>query len=111
MGSVTVAVQPSNIVVGTKTLTPGASTVTVNGTPVSLGTDVLVVGTRTETFSADLTSASGGLGGIILSGLGGRSTAGPTSLTIEPFRGLGSKGTQRSVVLHAIVIFIVWVLH
>ena len=72
-GDETFELNPSNIVVHGTTLTPGASGITIDGTVISLGTDELVVGSKTETFSNLLSAestASGGLGEVIMSGFG-----------------------------------------
>ena len=114
IGSVTVAVHTSDIVVGGATLLPGAPAVTVDGMPVSLGTGVLVVGTRTETFSPDSASPTDGLGALIMSGLGavGGNTVTPNSLTptIRLFEGQGSRNARPPLVLSAFVIYMVWFL-
>ena len=73
VGDETIKLNPSNIVIHGTTLTPGASGITIDGTVISLGTDELVVGSKTETFSnllAAESTASGGLGAVIMSGFG-----------------------------------------
>ena len=73
VGDETIKVNPSHVVIHGTTITPGASGVTIDGTVVSLGIDVLVVGSKTETFSnllAAESTASGGLGQVIMSGFG-----------------------------------------
>ena len=77
IGSGTLALGASNIVVGGTTLTPGASAITANGVPVSLGSSMLVIGTRTETFApaqasgaASPQGSEGNVGDMIMSGLG-----------------------------------------
>ena len=71
IGSETLAVNPTanDIVVGSQTLTPGSPGITVNGQLISLGTNVLVVGSETETLSPGATAS--GLGWAIISGVGG----------------------------------------
>lgn len=73
IGSETIALAPSDIVVAGSTLTPGSPGITVSGTYISLGSTVLVVGSKTEIYAPagkSATAASGGLGALIMSGLG-----------------------------------------
>jgi len=80
IGSETLALGPTAIIVAGSTLTPGAPAITTDGNAVSLGSSMLVVGSRTETFApvqASVTSSAGiaipgaaNLGALILSGLG-----------------------------------------
>lgn len=84
---------PSALVLASTTLTPGASGVTISGTPVALDTaGDLVVGSNTVTLGSG--SSSTGLGGLILSGLG----AGGSASTISPSIAQGNSsipiGTQ-----------------
>lgn len=51
VGSHTIAVDPDAISVAGMTLKPGDPGVTIDGTPISLGSSVFVVGSRTETIS------------------------------------------------------------
>ncbi|MCJ1482272.1 hypothetical protein MMC06_002435 [Schaereria dolodes] len=71
-GQTVTANSASDFVIGTQTLVPGGPAITVSGTPISLavaGTDV-VVGSVTEGVGR-ATSTGGGLGGVIMSGIGG----------------------------------------
>ncbi|KAL8790045.1 MAG: hypothetical protein Q9195_006547 [Heterodermia aff. obscurata] len=73
VGDETIKLNPSNIVVHGTTLTPGGSGITIDGTVISLGTDELVIGSKTETFSnlsAAESTAPGGLGEVIMSAFG-----------------------------------------
>ncbi|KAL9105540.1 MAG: hypothetical protein Q9187_008692 [Circinaria calcarea] len=73
ISSETIALPPSNIVVAGSTLTPGSPGITVGGTYISLGSTVLVVGSKIEVYAPDgetATAASGGLGALIMSGFG-----------------------------------------
>lgn len=82
IGRNTIGIEASAIVVAGTTLTPGSPGVTVDGTIVSLGSGVLVVGGRTETLSVPAgqtagaqsdgggAGGSGGLAPLIMSGLG-----------------------------------------
>lgn len=84
-----------NYLIGSQTLTPGARGITVSGTPVFLapgGADVLV-GTSVETLVAQTTS-SAGIGGVILSALGGGAAATGTA-TGMAFTG-GCGGVDRA---------------
>lgn len=67
----TFAVGANDVVVGGKTLTPGGPGITVSGVRVSLGASAFIVGTRTEAFTAPTPGASAGIGGLIMSGIGG----------------------------------------
>ena len=73
VGDETIKLNPSDLVIHGTTLTPDAGGITIDGIAISLGTDELVVGSETETFSnllaAEIT-ASGGLGEVIMSGFG-----------------------------------------
>ena len=73
VGDETIRLNPSDLVIHGTTLTPGAGGITIDGIAISLGTDELVVGSETETFSklfAAESTASGGLGEVIMSGFG-----------------------------------------
>ena len=75
MGGETIAVAAGSIVVAGHTLTPEAPAVIADGTLVSLGSSVLVIGTKTVNFTLPIASASvissENIGAIILKGLGG----------------------------------------
>jgi len=102
ISSETINLASSDIVVDGATLTPGSPAVTVNGIRVSLGPSVLVVGRPIAT------TASGGLGALIISGFGGVpsvSTASPTAKSTgntttgygaTPFLGNATKSKSRS---------------
>ena len=70
---ITVAI--NNIVVARHTQTPGSPAVTIDGTPVSLGSSTLVVGTETMGFTLPAAGASAetgeGIGAMIMYGLTG----------------------------------------
>ena len=51
IGDHTIAVDANSISVAGKTLKPGDPGVTIDGTPISLGSSIFVVGSRTETLS------------------------------------------------------------
>ena len=78
IGRQTIGIESSAIVIAGTTLTPGSPGVTVDGTFVSLGSSVLVVGSRTATLvvptpttNAQTTvTGGGGLGPLIMSGFG-----------------------------------------
>ena len=67
----TVAVGANSIVVAGHTITPGGPPVTADGTLVSLGSSLLVVGTQTLSFTLPTAISSEGIGGMIMKGLGG----------------------------------------
>ena len=73
IGGHTITVAASIIVFAGATLTPGAPPTTANGTPISLGSSVLVIGTQTTTFTVPtatgITDPGGGTGAAILSNL------------------------------------------
>lgn len=71
VGGETFAVGASDVVVDGKTLTPGSPEITVSGVRVSVGTSAFIVGTKTEVLTAATTGATAGIGGLIMSGLGG----------------------------------------
>lgn len=102
LGGKTIAVAASSIVVAGHTMTPGGPAVLADGTWVSLGSSVLVVGTRTLNFTLPTVSAaavtSEGIGAIILKGLGGigaGTVASPTS-TAAAYN--GTRGGNRTMV-------------
>ncbi|KAI9743190.1 MAG: hypothetical protein M1835_002935 [Candelina submexicana] len=114
------------IVIADTTIRSGQSPVTISGTPVALASSRLIIGFSTIPLQADVASPSapGGLGGQIISGLGGpapstadglqstglpRNTAtGKSSNGTEIFRGEGCKvGVQWvTVIVSATVIFL-----
>lgn len=96
----TIAVNNDNIVVANHTLTPGAPPVTANGTLVSLGPSILVVGTQTVSFSLPTASSGDGIGGLIMKGLGG---IGGGSVAAPTMTGGWYNGTRR--VGNATVVF------
>ena len=55
IGSQTITVKPTGVVVGSQTLHPGGPAITVSGTSYSLGTTEFIAGTLTETFPAATT--------------------------------------------------------
>ena len=75
IGGETIAVAGGSILVAGHTVKPGSPAVTADGTLISLGSSVLVVGTQTMRFTlptADATaSASDGIGAMVMKGLGG----------------------------------------
>ena len=80
---------PAALVVGGQTLTAGDQGITVDGTSISLGTDVLVVGTKTESFAAIITPVAGS------GARPGGNESPPASVNIgdlimSPFGGIGS---------------------
>ncbi|MCJ1249529.1 hypothetical protein MMC30_006755 [Trapelia coarctata] len=86
------AVRPNsagNYIIGSQTLVPGGTAMTISGTPISLTSAVsdLVVGTSTETLVAPTDTAK--LGGYIISALGGFPMETSTSTVV--FRGQGSR--------------------
>ena len=117
VGGETFAVDPTNIVVDGNTLTPGGAEVTVSGGVVSLGATALMVGSKTEVFSPSETSASGGLGALILSGLGQIGGASVTSnptvapIGVTPFLGAARKGLSTGSAWVCITTTISWALH
>ncbi|KAI9714133.1 MAG: hypothetical protein M1812_006461 [Candelaria pacifica] len=102
---------PSNIEVGGTQLDAGGSTITVNGTPVHLDSSTkLVVGSQIITFAVVATQTSAGtdgngLGGVILSGLGGigpqqtsstlatATSTGNGSFNFQTYRGIANRNT------------------
>ena len=94
-----VANPPPTLVVGGQTLSAGGGAVTVDGTSISLGTDVLVVGTKTQSLAPLITAADGavgsggdGIGNMIISqwsGLGPNPSSPVTNGTdsVTPFSG------------------------
>lgn len=66
-----IAVDTNSVVVAGHALTPGAPPVTADGTVVSLGSSILVVGTQTVNFNLPTESSAEGIGGLIMKGLGG----------------------------------------
>ncbi|KAI9706019.1 MAG: hypothetical protein M1836_005425 [Candelina mexicana] len=89
------------IVIAHTTILSGQSPVTISGTPVALASSRLIIGSSTISLQANVTSPStpGGLGGQIISGLGGPapSTAdGPqsTGLPRNTTTGKSSNGTE-----------------
>ena len=90
IGSETIALGPSGIVVGGTTLTPGGPGITVDGTLISLGSSEFVIGTKTEIYEptgSDLASATGDIGGLIMSGFSAIGDS-PTTVT-----GIGKSGS------------------
>ena len=124
VGEETIKLNPSNIVIHGTTLTPGASGITIDGTVISLGTDELVVGSKTETFSnllAAESTASGGLGAVIMSGFGqiGATTLDSDQAVPSGSAGVGTgkpsatetafKGSAvRSIALDGVALFASW---
>ncbi|KAI9719263.1 MAG: hypothetical protein M1812_003593 [Candelaria pacifica] len=89
------------IAIAGTTIRLGASPVTISGTPVSLASSGLVIGSSTIPFQATAgsTSTIGGLGGLIISGLGGSSQSTATGnqgtgQTGFNATGKGSNGTE-----------------
>ena len=75
-GGETVAVGTDNVVIDGATLTPGGPALNLDGTTMSLGSSVLIIGTQTTQLSlrAAVTSSDGsgeGIGAMIMTGLGG----------------------------------------
>lgn len=119
IGSETIALGASAIIVAGNTLRPGAEAITVNGEQVSLGPSLLIVGSRTETFAPVLISATPGagsatsnaanIGALVMAGLGqvdGGAVAAPSQTRTgvgssasgsgsgaQTFTGGGRKGT------------------
>ena len=61
------------IVIGGVTLTPGVPGIEADGQYVSLGTNILIVGDKTETFSpldATIAGNTQGIGALVMSGIG-----------------------------------------
>ena len=115
-GTETIVLGPSGIDVGGTTLAPGSPGVTVDGTLISLGSSEFVIGTRTEIYasgSSDFASATGGIGGLIMSGfgaIGGNPMSGTgagqngsaTSYSYGmPFTGIATQRTPRNRILLA----------
>ncbi|KAL8997824.1 MAG: hypothetical protein Q9169_002996 [Polycauliona sp. 2 TL-2023] len=99
----------SAFIVGSQTLIPGGSAITVNGTPISLapsGTAVLV-GTQAESLS----TAKQGMGDVIMSAFGEGGIAAPGSTTesnVTGFTGGASRyGPQR---LHWVLMLVVLIM-
>ncbi|KAL9120012.1 MAG: hypothetical protein Q9187_003434, partial [Circinaria calcarea] len=76
IGRQTIGIESSAIIIAGTTLRPGSPGVTVDGTLVSLGSSMLVIGSRTATLAVPIpttdaqTSDAGGLGPLIMSGFG-----------------------------------------
>ena len=107
----------SDYIVGSQTLIPGGSAITISGTPYSLasGDSYLVVGSITETFTTQ--TGAPGLGGYIISGLGGPPTvtgSGGGGANITVFTGgtmkLGSyhKAVAAGALVLAITFYMMW---
>ena len=111
--SITITPLPTGFLVdgSSVALLPGNSAITIDGIPVSLSTGanggIVVIGTRTITFSPSATSAAG-LGGLIFSAFGGSVGSASTELTtathaaaattyangtIVYFQGIGDRAT------------------
>ena len=67
----TIAVGTNSIIVAGHTMTPGGPPVTADGTLISLGPSILVVGTQTVSFTLPTALSSEGIGAVIMKGLGG----------------------------------------
>ena len=116
IGSETIALGPSDIVADGTTLIPGGPGITVDGTLISLGSSEFIIGTKTEILeptNSDVASATGGIGGLIMSGF---SANGGSSMTTDvsgkngsatgtsygtPFTGIATKKSQRNRLLVA----------
>ena len=76
IGGETIAVAAGSIIIAGHTMTPGGPAETADGTLVSLGSSVLVIGTQTLSFTLPTASgangmSSEGVGALIMKGLGG----------------------------------------
>ena len=111
VGSETFAVGASDVVMDGKTLTPGSPEITVSGIRVSLGTSALIVGTRTEVFSAATPGATDGIGGLIISGLGAIGGGAVATGAGDPPAFVGAavkRVTTSGLWLFCVIIFIVF---
>ena len=106
-GGETVAVGAGSVVIDGATLTPGGPALNLDGTTMSLGSSVLIVGTQTTQLSlrAAPTSSSGsseGIGALIMAGLGrtdGGSFISPGTVNVSLGQS-GNEGNDGNGVIH-----------
>lgn len=101
IGGETITVAASSIVVAGHTVTPGGPAEMADGTLISLGSSILVVGTKTMSFTLPTASTSAssseGIGAMILKGLGGIG-AGTVAAPAQTTSYNGTRGINGTVV-------------
>lgn len=94
VGGQTFTAAPTGFAVGTQSVFPGASAVTVNGTLISLDSSDLVIGISTMPLGSVVQTQAGALGSLIMNGFGsGKSPTGGSSngSNVVPFTGASEK--------------------
>ncbi|CAD6592468.1 MAG: hypothetical protein ASARMPRED_006304 [Alectoria sarmentosa] len=101
IGGETITVAASSIVVAGHTVIPGGPAEMVDGTLISLGSSILVIGTKTMSFTLPAASISAssseGIGAMILKGLGGIGV-GTVAAPIQTTSYNGTRGVNGTVV-------------